>query len=107
MIQTSYAVLQQMLFEYAAICIITFVSILFLQETLRTALAMGADKAIHVLVDPKQYESMQPLHVSKILSKIAQEEKIDIIMLGKQVILLFMVKDFFFHLASSCTFAQH
>ena len=80
-----------MLFEYA-ICNIIFVPILFMQETLRTALAMGADKAIHVLVDPKQYESMQPLHVSKILSKIAQEEKIDIIMLGKQVIILFMVK---------------
>ena len=52
---------------------------------MRTALAMGADKAIHVQIDPKQYESMQPLHVSKILAKIAQEEKVDIVMLGKQV----------------------
>ena len=93
MTQTNYAVLQQILFE-DTICIITFIPILFVQETLRTALAMGADKAIHVLVDPKQYESMQPLHVSKILSKIAQEEKIDIIMLGKQVILLFVVKKY-------------
>ena len=90
MIQTRYAVLQQMLFEYS-LCITTFVPILFVQETLRTALAMGADKAIHVLVDPKQYESMQPLHVSKILSKIAQEEKIDIIMLGKQVLYDFLL----------------
>lgn len=56
------------------------------QETLRTALAMGADKAVHVQLDPKQYETMQPIHVSKILAKMAQEEKIDIIMLGKQAI---------------------
>jgi len=47
---------------------------------------MGADKAVHVLVDPKEYESMQPLHVSKILSKLAQDEKVDIVMLGKQAI---------------------
>lgn len=56
------------------------------QETLRTALAMGADKAIHVQMDPKEYETMQPIHVSKILAKIAQEEKIDIVLLGKQAI---------------------
>ena len=47
---------------------------------------MGADKAIHVQLDPKDYGVMQPLHVSKILAKIAQEEKIDIVLLGKQVL---------------------
>lgn len=56
------------------------------QEILRTALAMGADKAIHVLVEPKDYEVMQPLHVSKILAKLAKEEKIDLLLLGKQAI---------------------
>ena len=58
-----------------------------LQETLRTALAMGCDRAIHVQMDPKDYGVMQPLHVSKILARIAQEEKIDIVMVGKQVII--------------------
>ncbi|XP_052805432.1 electron transfer flavoprotein subunit beta-like [Mya arenaria] len=56
------------------------------QETLRTALAMGADKAIHVLVDPKDYTNMQPIHVSKLLAKIATDEKVDLIILGKQAI---------------------
>lgn len=55
------------------------------QETLRTALAMGVDKAIHVEVDGKDFETMQPLHVAKIFAKIAQEEKTDLIILGKQV----------------------
>lgn len=53
------------------------------QETLRTALAMGIDKAIHVEVDPKQYETLQPIHVSKILAKLAEKEKSDLILLGK------------------------
>lgn len=57
----------------------------FLQETLRTALAMGADKGIHIEVDSKDYETLQPLHVSKILAALAQQEKIDLIILGKQV----------------------
>ncbi|CAG0900297.1 unnamed protein product [Darwinula stevensoni] len=56
------------------------------QETLRTALAMGVDRGIHVDVSGKDYELLQPIHVSKILAKIAQEEKCDIILLGKQAI---------------------
>ncbi|CAG2181826.1 unnamed protein product, partial [Oppiella nova] len=56
------------------------------QETLRTALAMGADRAIHVDVDDKTYETLQPIHVSKILAKIATEEKIDLVIVGKQAI---------------------
>lgn len=56
------------------------------QETLRTALAMGADKGIHVQVDEKDYERLQPLHVSKILAALAQQENIDLIILGKQAI---------------------
>ncbi|KAK7499795.1 hypothetical protein BaRGS_00008886 [Batillaria attramentaria] len=56
------------------------------QETLRTAMAMGADKAILVEVDPATYEKVQPLHVAKILAKIAQENKIDLVLLGKQAI---------------------
>ncbi|KAI5635886.1 electron transfer flavoprotein domain-containing protein [Phthorimaea operculella] len=56
------------------------------QETLRTALAMGADRAIHVEVPAKEYETMQPIHVAKILAKLSQDEKADIVIVGKQAI---------------------
>ena len=52
------------------------------QETLRTALAMGADRAILVQTD----DEVEPLGVAKILAKIAGEEKPDMIVLGKQAI---------------------
>ena len=42
------------------------------QETIRTALAMGADRGIHV----KTENELEPLAISKIISKIAEEEKI-------------------------------
>jgi electron transfer flavoprotein beta subunit len=56
------------------------------QETLRTALAMGADRGIHVEVTGGDYEALQPLHVSKILAKLAADEKADIVIVGKQAI---------------------
>lgn len=56
------------------------------QETLRTALAMGADKAIHVEIPEKEYEGMTSLHVSKVLAKAAQEEGADLVIVGKQSI---------------------
>lgn len=56
------------------------------QETLRTALAMGADRAIHVEVPSPSYEKLQPFHVSKILAKLATEEKVDLVIVGKQAI---------------------
>ena len=52
------------------------------QETLRTALAMGADRAILVTTD----EEVEPLAVAKILAKIAEEEQPGMIVLGKQAI---------------------
>jgi electron transfer flavoprotein beta subunit len=52
------------------------------QETLRTALAMGADRAILIQTD----EEVEPLGVAKILAKIADEEKPDMVVLGKQAI---------------------
>lgn len=55
------------------------------QEVLRTALAMGIDKGIHVEVPAKEYETLQPIHVSKILAKIAEQEKVDLVIVGKQV----------------------
>ena len=52
------------------------------QETIRTALAMGADKGILVKTD----KEVEPLAVSKIISKVAEKEKPEIILLGKQAI---------------------
>ncbi len=52
------------------------------QETLRTALAMGADRAILVQTD----EEVEPLAVAKILAKIAEEEQPQMVILGKQAI---------------------
>ena len=52
------------------------------QETLRTALAMGADRAILVQTE----EEVEPLAVAKILAKIAEEEQPQLIILGKQAI---------------------
>jgi len=56
------------------------------EETLRTALAMGMDRAIHVVVDDKDYANLQPLAVAKLLAKVAEEEKADIVIVGKQAI---------------------
>jgi len=52
------------------------------QETLRTALAMGADRGILVKTD----DTVEPLAVAKILKKTAEEESPDLIILGKQAI---------------------
>ncbi len=52
------------------------------QETLRTALAMGADRAILVQTD----DEVEPLAVAKILAKIAEEEQPGLLILGKQAI---------------------
>jgi len=51
-------------------------------ETLRTALAMGADRGILVKTD----DSVEPLAVAKILEKIVGEESPDLVILGKQAI---------------------
>lgn len=56
------------------------------QDTIRTALAMGADRGIHVEISGPDYQTLQPVHISKILAKLAQEEKVDLIILGKQAI---------------------
>lgn len=52
------------------------------QETLRTALAMGADRAILVETD----EHVEPLAVAQILAKIVDEAATDLVILGKQAI---------------------
>ena len=52
------------------------------EETLRTALAMGADRAVHVETDAK----LEPLAVAKLLKAVANKENPQILLLGKQAI---------------------
>ena len=52
------------------------------QETIRTALAMGADRGIHV----KTEAEIQPLAAAKLLAAIAQREGVELAILGKQAI---------------------
>lgn len=52
------------------------------QETIRTALAMGADRGILIKTD----ETVEPLGVAKLLVKVVGEENPDMVILGKQAI---------------------
>ena len=52
------------------------------QETIRTALAMGADRGIHVTTD----ETVEPLGVAKILKGVVEAESPELVLLGKQAI---------------------
>jgi electron transfer flavoprotein beta subunit len=52
------------------------------QETIRTALAMGADRGIHVKTD----DELQPLAVAKLLKALVEKESPDLVILGKQAI---------------------
>jgi electron transfer flavoprotein beta subunit len=52
------------------------------QETLRTALAMGADRAIHL----ESADPVEPLAVAKLLAKIVEQESPEVVILGKQAI---------------------
>ena len=52
------------------------------QETLRTALAMGADRAILITSE----ERVEPLGVAKLLAKVVEEESPQLVILGKQAI---------------------
>ncbi len=52
------------------------------QEQLRTALAMGCDRAVHVVTD----EETVPLHVAKLFKELVQKEEPSLVILGKQAI---------------------
>jgi electron transfer flavoprotein beta subunit len=52
------------------------------QETIRTALAMGADRGVHVTSDAE----LQPLAVAKLLKAVVERESTDLVILGKQAI---------------------
>ncbi|GGX73248.1 electron transfer flavoprotein subunit beta [Litorimonas cladophorae] len=52
------------------------------QETIRTGLAMGMDRGVHVQTD----EDLEPLAIAKILKAVAEAEGADLIVMGKQAI---------------------
>jgi electron transfer flavoprotein beta subunit len=52
------------------------------QETIRTALAMGADRGIHVVTDAE----LEPLAVAKLLKAVVDREQPQLVILGKQAI---------------------
>lgn len=52
------------------------------QEVLRNALARGADRAIHVSSE----DNIEPLAVAKVLKAVAEKNKVDLVLLGKQAI---------------------
>lgn len=54
------------------------------QDVLRTAMAMGADRGIHVEI--KDGEDLEPLTVAKLLRKAVEEQKSNLVILGKQSI---------------------
>ncbi|WP_424990575.1 electron transfer flavoprotein subunit beta/FixA family protein [Fluviibacterium sp. S390] len=56
------------------------------QETLRTALAMGADRAILVLAADDVHTDLEPLAVAKILARVVEEEAPGLVLCGKQAI---------------------
>jgi electron transfer flavoprotein beta subunit len=56
------------------------------QETLRTALAMGADRAILVIAADDVHTDIEPLAVAKILAAIVKEEEPGLVLCGKQAI---------------------
>ncbi|WP_084861946.1 electron transfer flavoprotein subunit beta/FixA family protein [Salibaculum halophilum] len=56
------------------------------QETLRTALAMGADRAILVVAADDVHQDIEPLSVAKILAAVVKEEEPGLVIAGKQAI---------------------
>ena len=56
------------------------------QETLRTALAMGADRAILGVAADDVHTDIEPLAVAKILAKVVEEEQPGLVLAGKQAI---------------------
>ncbi len=52
------------------------------QDVLRTAMAIGADRALHVLTD----QPLEPLAVAKMLKAIAEKEAVQLVIMGKQAI---------------------
>ena len=52
------------------------------QETIRTGLAMGADRGVHIATD----ERLEPLVIAKLIKAVAEKENAELVILGKQSI---------------------
>lgn len=52
-------------------------------ETLRTALAMGCDRGVHVECDQATLDGLTPLQMSKMVAGVTKDEKADLVILGK------------------------
>ena len=52
------------------------------QETIRTGLAMGADRGVHINTE----ERLEPLAIAKMIKAVAEKESTDLVILGKQSI---------------------
>ena len=55
-------------------------------DVLRTAMAMGADRSIHVEVDTEKDGDLEPLGVAKLLKAVVEKEDRNLVILGKQSI---------------------
>mmetsp|Transcript_7368 Transcript_7368/g.22696 ORF Transcript_7368/g.22696 Transcript_7368/m.22696 type:complete len:260 (-) Transcript_7368:127-906(-) len=55
-------------------------------ETLRSALAMGADRGVHVLTEKRLDQELRPLETAKLLKAVVDAEKPDLVIVGKQAI---------------------
>ncbi|KEG13402.1 electron transfer flavoprotein [Trypanosoma grayi] len=56
------------------------------EEVLRTAMALGCDKAIHIVIPDGDSEGLEPLAVAKVFQKLHEELKPDMWILGKQAV---------------------
>lgn len=54
------------------------------QEQIRTALAMGADRGIHITTDMRLDQELQPLAVAKLFKALVEKETPDMVIVGKQ-----------------------
>ena len=56
------------------------------QDVLRTAMAMGADRALLVVLDDAQAACLEPLAVAKLMAAVVARERPDLVVMGKQAI---------------------
>ncbi|WP_042144518.1 MULTISPECIES: electron transfer flavoprotein subunit beta/FixA family protein [unclassified Pseudoalteromonas] len=62
--------------------IVVSIGVKAVQEQLRTALALGADRAIHIETE----EKLESLQIAKLLNKLLEQEPAELVILGKQAI---------------------
>lgn len=71
--------------QKASEIIVVSIGDMSVQETLRHALALGADQAIHINTN-NRLEAVEPLNIAKLLKWVVEQERPDIVIMGKQAI---------------------